>query len=471
MQKKWLWVLIAVLCLVVLAGALFMIQYNSYGLSLYLQGESVMAVEVGDTFDDPGAKAESYDWLRGERVASVRCQGTVDTATAGIYELTYEAEFHGIVRTASRQVHVVESLDPVITLQSNPEAYTLPGAEYVEEGYTATDWFDGDITHLVQRTVEDGKVLYTVTSSSGRSTTLERTIRYSDPTAPELILNEGDAITVYAGQPFQDPGFTATDNVDGDLTAQVEVNGYVDVHALGDYELTYTATDNWGNTTSAKRTVTVVPKDPNKVIYLTFDDGPGPYTEKLLNVLEEYGVKATFFLVNTDYIYLAERMAADGHSVGIHSINHNFSQIYSSDEAYFEDLYGMQAILEEYTGQTTYLFRFPGGSSNTISKRYSKGIMSRLTVSTQEAGFRYFDWNVDSRDASIEDNAAASADDVYHNVVSGISTRKSSIVLMHDIKGFSVAAVERIIIWGLSHGYTFLRLTEDSPTCAHGIAN
>ena len=471
MRKKWLWVLIVALCLLVLAGALFMIQSNSYGLSLYLQGESVMAVKIGDPFDDPGAKAESYDWLRGERPAAVSCQGTIDTGKAGIYELTYTAQFHGIVRTESRQVHVVESLEPVITLHSDPDAYTLPGAEYVEEGYTASDWLDGDITHLVQRTEADGKIIYSVTSSTGRTTTTERTIRYSDPTAPELILNEGDTITVYAGQPFQDPGFTATDNADGDLTAQVQISGYVDVYALGDYELTYMVADSWGNTTSVKRTVTVVPKDPNKVIYLTFDDGPGPYTEKLLNVLAEYDVKATFFLVNTDYIYLAERMAADGHSVGVHSVNHAFSQIYASDEAYFEDLYGMQAIIKEYTGQTTYLFRFPGGSSNTISKHYNKGIMSRLVVSTQEAGFRYFDWNVDSRDASIEDNAATCADDVYHNVVSGITTRKSSIVLMHDIKGFSVAAVERIIVWGLSHGYTFLRLTEDSPTCAHGVAN
>ena len=473
MRKRWLWILIPVLCLLILAGALFMIQYNSYGLSLYLQGEALMAVEIGDSFEDPGAKAESYDWLRGELSAPVSCQGTVDTAKAGVYTLTYEAEFHGIVRTESRQVHVVESLAPVITLHYDPDAYTLPGDTYAEEGYTATHWLDGDITHLVQRTEQDDKILYAVTSSTGFTATAERAIFYNDPIAPELTLNEGETITISAGQQFVEPGFTATDNVDGDLTAQVQVSGQVDIYSTGDYQLTYTVTDAWGNTTTATRTVTVdvATKNPSvstgKVIYLTFDDGPSNYTDELLDILAKYDVKATFFVVNTGAIAITSRMAAEGHTVAIHSATHNYSYIYANEDNYYADLYKMQGIIAEYTGITSYLVRFPGGSSNTVSRRYNKGIMTRLTQSLKDNGYKYFDWNVDSNDAG----GASTSDEVFRNVVNGVSGRKTAIVLQHDTQLFSVNAVERIIIWGLANGYTFLPLDSGSPTCAHGVAN
>ena len=473
MKKIWIWVLVLSLCLLLLAGALFMIQYRSYALSMTMLGKPIMAVEVGQSFDDPGATAESYDWLRGYREAPVSCSGTVDTTVPGVYKLTYTAQFHGIVYSESREVHVVESLDPVITLHQEPGSYTLPGQEYVEEGYTATDWFDGDITHLVQRTEQDGVVTYTVTSSSGRTATAVRNIFYDDPVAPELVLNGGEEITVGAGQPFQDPGFTATDNVDGDLTEQVQVSGQVDIYAPGDYELLYTVTDSWGNTTTVVRKVTVdvTMKNPmvptGKIVYLTFDDGPSIYTNELLDILAKYDVKATFFVVNSPNISIVKRMAEEGHSIGLHSTNHRYSQIYASEEAFYADMYKLQAIVAEYTGEKTYLVRFPGGSSNTISRRYCEGIMTQLTQSLPENGFRYFDWNVSSSDAS----SATTAEEVYRNVINGISGKKVSVVLQHDIKDFSVAAVERIIIWALANGYTFLPLTTDSPACAHSVAN
>ena len=93
--------------------------------------------------------------------------------------------------------------------------------------------------------------------------------------------------------------------------------------------------------------------------------------------------------------------------------------------------------------------------------------MTQLTQSLPENGFRYFDWNVSSSDAS----SATTAEEVYRNVINGISGKKVSVVLQHDIKDFSVAAVERIIIWALANGYTFLPLTTDSPACAHRVAN
>ena len=203
-----------------------------------------------------------------------------------------------------------------------------------------------------------------------------------------------------------------------------------------------------------------------KVVYLTFDDGPSKYTSELLDVLAKYNVKATFFIVNIGYTDLISRELNEGHSVGIHSATHQYSTIYASEEAYFADLQKVQDAIVALSGKETTLVRFPGGSSNTVS-RFNPGIMTRLTQALTDMGYQYFDWNVSSGDAG----ETTSTDQVFENVTSGMRSHNVSIVLQHDIKGFSVAAVERIIVWGLANGYTFLPLDATSPTAHHGVNN
>ena len=126
----------------------------------------------------------------------------------------------------------------------------------------------------------------------------------------------------------------------------------------------------------------------------------------------------------------------------------------------------MNEVIKEATGEYSCLLRFPGGSSNGVS-RFNPGIMTRLTQAVTEAGFYYFDWNVSSGDAGGTTDTGV----VYANVIGGVSGKNISVVLQHDIKGFSVAAVEDIIIWGLNNGYTFLPLTPNSPAIRHNVNN
>ena len=209
----------------------------------------------------------------------------------------------------------------------------------------------------------------------------------------------------------------------------------------------------------------VVPE--GKVIYLTFDDGPSKYTLQLLEVLEKYNVKATFFIVGNAGVGYLDEIAAGGHSIGIHSMTHVYSEIYASDEAYFKDLYATQQLIYERTGILTTLMRFPGGSSNKVSIKHNKGIMTRLTAAVEAQGFQYFDWNVSSGDAG----GTTKTEEVFQNVINGVKHRDISVVLQHDIKGYSVAAVEQIIQWGLANGYTFLPLEPSSPVCHSKINN
>ena len=171
-------------------------------------------------------------------------------------------------------------------------------------------------------------------------------------------------------------------------------------------------------------------------------------------------------MINTGYTHLIDDIVSQGHSIGAHSYSHNYNKIYASEEAYFADLDRILSVISSKAGVSTKLIRFPGGSSNTVS-RFNPGIMSRLANEVVDRGYRYFDWNVSSGDAG----GANTSKKVYENVISGIKGRNVSVVLQHDTKGFSVDAVEDIIIWGLENGYTFLPLGSTSPTAAHGLNN
>ena len=319
-----------------------------------------------------------------------------------------------------------------------------------------------------------------VTAQYGKKTATQTIkVEVRDKKAPEITLNGDAEMTVEAGSKFSDPGYTATDNYDGDLTDNVKVSGdKVDKDKAGKYTVTYEVSDSSGNKAKATRVVSVY--DPaatadtvnpgNKIIYLTFDDGPGKYTQGLLDVLDKYNVKATFFVTNThpDYQNMIAEEAKRGHTVAIHSASHKYNQIYTSEQAFFDDLEQMNSIIKAQTGNDASIIRFPGGSSNTVSKDYCPGIMTQLVNDVTARGLLYCDWNVSSGDANSK---PISTEQVVQNVISGVQSHNVSVVLQHDIKDFSVNAVEQIIQWGQANGYTFLPLTTSSPMSHHRVNN
>ena len=125
-----------------------------------------------------------------------------------------------------------------------------------------------------------------------------------------------------------------------------------------------------------------------------------------------------------------------------------------------------EEIISQQTGSYTRLFRFPGGSSNTVS-RFNPGIMSRLTRAMNDMGYQYYDWNVYSGDAG----ETTKTEQIIKNIKEGCAQHKYAVVLQHDIKDYSVAAVEEIIKWGQSNGYSFRALQLDSPAAHHGLNN
>lgn len=396
----------------------------------------------------------------------------------GTYENTYEANFLFYKSKVNKKITVVDEKAPKITLKQIEGHYTLPNDKYIEEGYKAIDEYDGDITDKVKTIAHKDKIIYSVTDKSGNNTTVERKITYKDPIPPEITLRGDKEIIIKVGDDYVEQGAVSIDNCDGNLTSKIVIDGNVDTNTVGSYTIKYISTDKYKNSSVVERTVFVInnnvekptnnTQNKDKVIYLTFDDGPSRYTKQLLNTLKKYNIKATFFVVgNTNNNDVLKDIVNDGHSIGIHSVTHSYADIYSSEDVFLKDLYKMQDIIKSKTGVTTYLMRFPGGSSNTVSKYYCTGIMSKLTKTVEKLGFQYFDWNVSSGDAG----GTTTKEGVYNNVVNGIKMCKNSIVLQHDTKEFSVNAVEDIIKWGLKNGYTFKALDMNSPTAHHGVSN
>ena len=288
--------------------------------------------------------------------------------------------------------------------------------------------------------------------------------KLKDTEPPVATLIDGEKIRIAVGTKWTDPGVDAYD-IYGDCF--INTDGAVDVNTTGEYTIKYTISDEAGNTTEKTHSVTVI--KPAGVVYLTFDDGPSEHTGRLLDVLKKYNVKATFFVTGRGDDNYFKREYNEGHSVALHTNTHNYSYVYSSVENYFEDLNTISARVKAQIGVESKLIRFPGGSSNLVSTRYDHRthIMSTLVNEVTARGYTYFDWNVDSNDAG----GAKTADEVYNNVVSRLVIGGDSVVLQHDVKGFSVDAVERIIQYGLEHDFIFKKLDADSFTAHHGVNN
>ena len=468
-------IVIAVLAWIILMTCLTFMA-DGRRVRFYVSGEAEMQVEQGSAYREPGIYAVSVGRIFGEgdRHLDIRTKGQVDTDTVGSYEIDYEVDSLFGRFSTRRVVHVVDTQAPTIELL-HVEGYKPSWLEgYVEEGYSAYDSYDGDLTDKVRSQQLADRIVYTVSDSSGNETKVERLLPdYSE--TPSLTLVGDEYVEIYAGDSYVDPGCIAIDGLGNDLTEHLLFEGSVNTMRAGEYYLCYSLMGANGEGVSVTRAVNVLPQplpeiyEPSgKTIYLTFDDGPGPYTGRLLDLLSAYGVPATFFVTaaNPDYYGLIGRAHREGHAIGVHTSTHNYNQIYASEEAWLEDFWNMQEIIKEQTGDYTSIFRFPGGSSNTVS-RFNPGIMTRLSAMMEDLGFRFYDWNVSSGDAGETNDTS----EIVENIINGCAGRKWSVVLQHDIKDYSVAAVEQVIIWGRNNGYTFRALDLSSPDAHHGINN
>ncbi len=424
-KRKMMAVIILLLILLILGGFyIYLMSPERWDYKIKLNGPSQLELYQGDKYIEKGAEATCKNTLTGlERKIPVHQKGKVDSSKTGTYVVNYNASYLGKTVSVKRTVVVKEN--------------------------------------LVQ----------------ARSMSMYDTVSSSD-TSPVIGLYGGSSLTVYDAFGFKD-GYVATDDTEGYITDRVHVSGQVDTQTPGSYLLNYSVVDEDGQMTVAERLVTVKHYEPvvpealpegRKIIYLTFDDGPGKFTEEILSILDKYGVKATFFVTATSgekYYSLIRKEAERGHAIGVHTYTHSYNQVYSNDQAYWDDFHKMNAVIENQIGYRVEIMRFPGGSSNTVSKKYCEGIMTRLANEATSQNYTYFDWNVSSGDAS----GLKDSNKIVENMKEGVMKNDRSIVLCHDTHEFTKNAVEPFLQWALSSGYYFDILRNGDFGAHQSIAN
>lgn len=368
-------------------------------------------------------------------------------------------------------INIVDNEKPIIELTGENPSLICSGKKYIEEGYIVKDNYDGDITKEVIITEFDDSIVYSIKDSSGNENKLERKLIIGDNEIPSIILNGDSIINLYLGNKYYEPGYSANDNCDGDITNNVNVVSSVNTSKIGSYTIKYEITDSSGNYNSIERTINVRRKPNyygNGNLYLTFDDGPSHITNRILDILDSEGVKATFFVTSANES--TRRAYNNGHAIALHTYTHDYGYIYSSADNYFNDLNNVSNAVYNVIGIRPNIIRFPGGSSNNVSKKYCVGIMSYLTMEVVNRGYIYYDWNIDSNDAGSD---IYNSNNIYYNVVNNLSHNKTNIVLMHDSGGHSATAdaLRDIIRYGKEHGYSFKTITSDTPVVAHGVNN
>ncbi len=443
----------------------FFVSQKLLSPSITLLGKKEVTVNLHGHYEEEGVKANCLGKDVGDEV---KIEGKVDTEKEGTYTITYRIKENGIEKKVERKVIVKDIEPPTITLEGDKEVTICDLASYQELGYHAMDNADGDITDKVKITKDEEKIVYEVSDNNGNKATETRYFKIEDNEAPVITLNGGEILSIVIGNSYKELGYKASDNCMGDVTNKVKVSGSVDTGKLGTYEITYTVEDLNGHKTTTKRVVNVISREKAGVIYLTFDDGPKEGTTNvILDILKEEGVKATFFVTNSGPDYLIKREADEGHTVALHTASHEYDKVYVSVESYFNDLASVQARVKRLTGKEANIIRFPGGSSNTISRNYCQGIMSQLTKEVLLRGYHYFDWNVSAEDAG----GAKTSSSVYKNVTSSLSKSRANVVLLHDIKAQTRDALRDIIQYGKMHGYTFEAITYDTPMVTHKVNN
>lgn len=205
-----------------------------------------------------------------------------------------------------------------------------------------------------------------------------------------------------------------------------------------------------------------------KRVYLTFDDGPSIYTGQILDILAENDVKATFFVIGRDeqYYDYYKRIVKEGHTIGMHSYSHVYQDFYASVDSFAEELTKLNDLIYEVTGTRSSIFRFPGGSSNSVAPLPIEDYIAYLN----ENNINYYDWNSLSGDAVT---SGLSPEQLVENIMNDVSKNQDSIVLMHDLQTThtTVESLQLLIDTLKGEGYEILPIDADTPMIQHVSCN
>lgn len=413
--------------------------------------------------------------INGKKSDVIVDQSRVNVHKLGKYKIIYKFN----KKDYNLNVEVVDTKKPTFTIVNKEvEVGTkVKASEFVKDIKDETKtkvYFKDDMSFDHAGTQ---KATIIVEDEGGNKTEKEVSIKaVKDTKAPLLAGLQNYDVTVGSKIDFM-KGITVEDDFDKNPKVSVD-SSKVDFSKAGTYKVIYKTKDKSGNERKYTQTVVVnAPRPANavapsgeKVVYLTFDDGPSANTQRILDILDKYHAKATFFVTGNGqrYNYLIKEANKRGNTIALHTYCHDYRTVYSSTDAYFNDLNKVGNMVKGLIGYTPRYIRFPGGSSNTVSRHYSNGIMSRLTKMVQEKGYQYYDWNVSSGDASGNHIPTARL------IANATSSHNNQImILFHDTaaKNTTVDALPQVIQHYQSLGYSFKGIDDSTFTPHQRILN
>lgn len=421
-------------------------------------------------------KPEEYiKKIRNHKIDEVIINSSKVKDELGTYQITYTVNKKQYIL----EVEVVDTNPPVFDIKDlDIDLGMLVKAEDMVNNIqdeTSTQTYFKDEYRFDQEGEQE--VIVVVEDAGGNKTEKSAIINIVKDEEKPVLTGLKDIEIMIGGKPDYLSGVSAKDNRDPD--PQIEVHSdNVNITKTGTYEIKYKVIDRSGNSNTYTKNVIVKEKQEttykkpngNKIVYLTFDDGPSSNTKKLLDVLDRYNVKATFFVTGNGQKYNSYIKEAydKGHTIGLHTYTHNYAKVYACTDAYFDDLNKIGQMVKEQIGFVPRYIRFPGGASNTVSKRYCKGIMSTLVSEVQKRGYQYYDWNASTGDASGNNIA------VNKLVAGGTASSANNImILAHDTeaKSTTVEAIPQIIEHYQKLGYTFKGIDDEAFTPHQRVGN
>lgn len=212
--------------------------------------------------------------------------------------------------------------------------------------------------------------------------------------------------------------------------------------------------------------------NPQNTAYLTFDDGPTALTPRVLDILKEQGVKATFFVVckqDPAPEAVMKRAYDEGHEIAVHSATHDYHRIYASKEAFLADFQTTREWIQRVTGspEPTLQYRFPGGSS--ISKKYAEpDILNSILFMMKEINAIHNDWNVSAGDAS---KTVPTKEQLLARIIPEALKYNEPVILMHDAQRnvHLCEALPEIISALRKEGYVFDTVSRIQNPVQHRI--
>lgn len=281
-------IILSIVILVILVMIVLLIFFNPF-IYFKVYGNKIITVDVNSNYSLPPVKAYIFN---NNITNKIEKKDNVNIESIGKYKVNYKVKYLLTTKELNIIVNVVDRELPKIVLNGEENITICPNKEYVEEGYSASDNYDGNITSKVEIINNDTYLEYIVKDSSNNKFSIKRNIVKEDKEIPIITLNGNSKYKISLGSKYSEKGYSATDNCDGDISSNVEITSNVNVNKVGTYTITYKAKDSSGNEAIATRKIEVVDNTKSND-YVNIVTGP-TYINGILIVNKRYSIPKEF---------------------------------------------------------------------------------------------------------------------------------------------------------------------------------